>query len=424
MSAIPFERSFASHERSLCWSNKNREITPRDVSKSSHKKYWFDCPDCNHSFESMLYNITSGSWCPYCSNQKLCKNDEDNECEYCFEKSFASHERAQNWSILNTENSRDVFKSSNKKYLFDCSVCNHSFDKTLNSITSGRWCPYCSNQKLCKDDKCEFCFEKSFASEEDSKYWSPKNRIIEPKDVFKSSHTKYWYDCSDCKHSFKTVLSYITRGQWCPYCSSKQLCDNKDCKFCFKKSFASHERAQYWSSKNKENPKDVFKSSHTKYWFDCSDCKHLFNSTLSNIICGNWCPHCKNKTETKLFIKMKEKYLSLVTQFKREWCKRITYLPFDFCIEELKIIIELDGIQHFKQVSNWSSPEEQFENDKYKEKCANDNGYSVIRILQEDVLNDTYDWFTKLCDTIEEIKNNGEIINRYLCNNEEYNCYN
>jgi len=61
------------------------------------------------------------------------------------------------------------------------------------------------------------------------------------------------------------------------------------------------------------------------------------------------------------------------------------HLPFDFCIQEHKIIIELDGRQHFKQVSNWCSPEEQFENDKFKEDCANNNGYSVIRLLQHDV---------------------------------------
>ena len=83
----------------------------------------------------------------------------------------------------------------------------------------------------------------------------------------------------------------------------------------------------------------------------------------------------------------------------------------------------MDGRQHFQQVSNWSSPEEQFENDKYKEKCANDNDYSVIRILQEDVLNDTYDWLKDLCNTIEEIKNGDEVVNAYLCKNGEYECF-
>ena len=120
---------------------------------------------------------------------------------------------------------------------------------------------------------------------------------------------------------------------------------------------------------------------------------------------------------------MKQIYPPLITQFKEDWCKRINHLPYDFCIPEYKIIIELDGAQHFRQVSNWSSPEEQFENDKYKEECANQNGYSVIRLLQEDVYNDTYDWVKELCEAIEQIKSSEGITNIYLSKNGEYENY-
>ena len=120
---------------------------------------------------------------------------------------------------------------------------------------------------------------------------------------------------------------------------------------------------------------------------------------------------------------LKLTYPSIMAQFKQKWCMRISYLPFDFCIPELKIIIELDGLQHFKQVSNWKSPEEQFENDIYKQKFANENGYSVIRLLQEDVFNDSYDWNIELCKTIEIVKNNSEPINLYICKNDEYKNY-
>lgn len=126
------------------------------------------------------------------------------------------------------------------------------------------------------------------------------------------------------------------------------------------------------------------------------------------------------KTETKLYERLLPIYPMIIAQFKQDWCMKTTYLKFDFCIPEHNIIIELDGPQHFIQVSNWSSPEEQFENDKYKEKCANDNNYSVIRILQEDVLFNKYDWIKDLCDAIEEIKNGDEIVNIYLCKNGEY----
>ena len=126
---------------------------------------------------------------------------------------------------------------------------------------------------------------------------------------------------------------------------------------------------------------------------------------------------------------------SIITQFKQEWCKNINCFPFDFCITEHKIIIELDGPQHFIQVSNWTPPEEQLKNDKYKEKCANDNGYSTIRIIQNDVWKDKYDWCKELCETIENIRNGNnqryenvdsknprfhKVVNIYLCKNNEY----
>jgi very-short-patch-repair endonuclease len=64
------------------------------------------------------------------------------------------------------------------------------------------------------------------------------------------------------------------------------------------------------------------------------------------------------------------------------------------------IIIELDGKQHFEQVSNWQSPEENKINDSLKNKLANDNGYRMIRICQEIVLNDLEDWEIQLINSI------------------------
>ena len=58
-----------------------------------------------------------------------------------------------------------------------------------------------------------------------------------------------------------------------------------------------------------------------------------------------------------------------------------------------------------------------------KLKCANENGYSIIRILQYDILKDKYDWLKELCETIEETKNGSDIVNIYLCKNNEYDVY-
>ena len=70
MSIIPFERSFASHEKQIFWSKKNKK-KPNECYKSSGSKYLFDCNLCGHEFESALHSISAGCWCIFCANQKL-----------------------------------------------------------------------------------------------------------------------------------------------------------------------------------------------------------------------------------------------------------------------------------------------------------------------------------------------------------------
>jgi very-short-patch-repair endonuclease len=419
---ICFDKSFASHEKSKYWSDKNIE-KPRQFGKGTHKKFWFNCDKCNHTFKTSLQIISMGCWCNFCSNDNLCENEE---CRICFDKSFASNEKSRYWSNKNAEKPRQVLKCSNQKYWFDCDKCNHSFSSLLSNIskTDGpRWCPYCSVpcKLLCDDENCSHCFNNSFASHEKSTYWSNKN-TEKPRQVFKCSNQKYWFDCDKCTHTFDTSVAYITNGgNWCRYCPSQDFC-LENCDECYSKSMASHEKSKFWSIKNKYKPREIMKGSRQKIIFNCNRCELDFETIPYTVVFLNsWCPHCINKTELKLHNQLLSIYPNIISQFKQEWCKKVNYLPFDFCIPEDKIIIELDGPQHFVQISNWSSPEQQFENDKFKEECANNNGYSIIRLLQEDVLNDTYDWIKELCDTIEELKNGDEVANVYLCKKDEYN---
>jgi len=149
----------------------------------------------------------------------------------------------------------------------------------------------------------------------------------------------------------------------------------------------------------------------------------IFPQTPHNHLNGTKCPTCKTKTESKLLEKIKNIYPTIQPQLRTNWCKNKKTdrcLPFDFVIEKYKIIIELDGLQHFKQVSNWQSPEEANKRDIYKMKCANQNGYSIIRLLQEDVYHDKYDWVTEIKSNIKKIKKDKIIQNIFLCKNNEY----
>ena len=54
-------------------------------------------------------------------------------------------------------------------------------------------------------------------------------------------------------------------------------------------------------------------------------------------------------------------------------------------------------------------------------KCANKNGFSVIRILQDNVWKNKYNWLSELISNIEKITTQNRVQNIYISKNNEYN---
>ncbi len=335
---------------------------------------------------------------------------------------FDSHPKSKFWSNRNIQKPNEVALNSHKKFWFDCD-CGHEFESTLLNINqANNWCGFCSNspKKLCDNENCNRCFNNSFASHSKSICWSEKNEMSS-RQVFKGAdRKKYKFKCDKCPHTFEIIIKSITtKGQWCPYCAHQKLCENIDCNMCWYNSFASEEKSKHLNDKS-INPRTLFKSTNKVYRFDCHVCNKTFPCQLSDITKGVWCSFCVNKTEKILFDELVEKYSSLKRQYKVDWCKNIKYLPFDFVIEERKIIIELDGKQHFEQIGKWQSPEKNREIDLYKMKCANENGFSIIRILQKDVFKNKYHWLEEIICNVEKITNDYRVQNIYMCKNNEY----
>ena len=287
------QKSFASRWQDIVcqWSKKNQK-TPGEVYKSTKMKYGFECTTCKHSFSTSPDYLYSASGCPFCSSRQLC---DLNTCAHCYSKSFASHSRALQWSDENLVKARNVFKNSTTSYRFKCEICQHSFLIRLSNITQNdSWCQFCANQILCENDDCISCFNKSLASQNCATNWS-SNNTQSPRQIFKSSSTKKEFICYICNHSFFVTPAHIMEGRWCPFCVNKKLCTDDKCKNCYSKSFACHPRALYWSKENNLSPRYVSLSSNKQFLFVCQICKHLFNSSLHNIVFkGDWCPFCSH----------------------------------------------------------------------------------------------------------------------------------
>jgi len=72
-----------------CWNvEKNGDLTPRDVNKTSRRSCWFTCDICCHDFQRTIRMISlKNKWCPFCYDGMVCDNDD---CDICYSHSFAS----------------------------------------------------------------------------------------------------------------------------------------------------------------------------------------------------------------------------------------------------------------------------------------------------------------------------------------------
>lgn len=412
------ERSFESEKWAEIWNyEKNGSIKPRDVFKKTGKKYWFTCPDCKHDFEKVLNNMSKVNQpCSYCTTRLFC--DEEKQCKICFEKSFASHPYVEHWDYeMNIRHPCVFAKFSDIKCWFKCPTCPHSYNATPENISSGSRCPYCSSppKRLCGKDDCNVCLNKSLASiDYVVKNWDNEKNKKKPNQTFNGGDAKCWLICPDCRHSFDISASNLKRGNRCAYCAKQRKCENpSECEICITRMFISVPYSVNWNyEKNGDvRPENVFKSITQKFWFICPECKGDYHATLGSVSAGYRCACTKNKTETKVKQHLAEKYskeYNVQYQAKYDWCKNesgIRHLPFDFALvskdnPDLKYIIEIDGPQHFIQILNWKSPELTQIQDKHKECLALENNYKVIRLKQEEIWMEKFDWKTELNNAI------------------------
>lgn len=345
------------------------------------------------------------------TSKRLCNNSD---CEKCFERSFASHERSKYWSKKNELSARDVFKNSNKKYIFDCGECGHEFNKSLNNISNGQWCRYCNKGELCDCTDCESCFKKSFATHPMSVSWSSRN-TKSPREYSLGSESKCWFKCTDCDHEFEIKLYSIKSEKVCIYCSNQKLCEDEECIMCCSKSCASSELiCKCWSTKNSFQPRDVMLHSHKKVFINCDTCKNEIYVMIDKFVSADGCcSFCRNKTEAKMLEFLNISYTDIIPQARFDWCintETSQRMPFDFTLEKFKVIIEIDGIQHFEQVAKWKTPIETQTKDIKKIIESIKNGYSIIHIYQPFIWNNTIDWKNDILNEINYL--NSDIKNK------------
>ena len=289
-----FHKSYAFQivtEKGNKWDyTKNNGVNPRSVKNTLQKqKYHFICRICNHPITTTPLQASLSS-CIYCNSGELCERDD---CDICFEKSYASAPIGSLVSCDKHITPRQIKKcgSKNGEYLFRCTKCKHAFETRPESAVLGR-CIYCSKRKLCGDINCEFCLQKSFGSLEQPilDQWID---VLNPRDVNRKDKIFIDFHCNKCNTPFKVKAYYLNLGRWCPNCCAGSGFCKEDCEDCSKLSMSGNSILEWDEEKNRRKASSVKKYSSKKWHFTCTNCKHpVFTKNRSNLLA---CMYCHKK---------------------------------------------------------------------------------------------------------------------------------
>lgn len=340
---------------------KNAPLRPKDVTAGSSRKVWWIC-DNGHEWETSIHHRCSrGHNCPYCSGQRVCKDN-------CLRT--VNPKLAREWHpTMNAPlTPGDVRPGSRTKVWWLCGK-GHEWATPISNRSQGTGCPYCAGTRPSKDNNLQ-TLNPTMAGE-----WHPtRNAPLTPKDVTRSCNKKVWWVCGK-GHEYEASLNNRSRGEGCPYCVGKKvgkdnslltvnpliakdwhptrnlpltpkdvtahsskkiwwLCnkghesrvavnDRKGCPFCSGR-YATKENclqsvnpvvAREWHpTKNAPlTPKDVLPKSNKKAWWVCRK-GHEWAAPPENRMRGCGCPYCSGKRVTK-----ENCLLTVNPRLAREW---------------------------------------------------------------------------------------------------------
>ena len=309
-----------------------------------------------HTTEITFNNFQKGKGCMKCSGK------EKHTIEYvkdCFKE--------RGYTLSSTK-----YVNANSKLKYLCTN-GHTTEITFNSFQRGRGCMKCSgNEKYTieyirdyfKDQGCELLSDKYVNCKSKLKYKCNNGHIRKVTfDTFKNSGNNC-RKCSGCeKHAIEYVRDYF-KERGCTLLST------------------------------------TYVNVVSKLKYVCEN-DHKAEISFSNFQRGKRCRYCLNKTEKIILGFLQDHYKNVLSEARFEWCKNKKPLPFDFLLEEQKIVIELDGRQHFDHIIRWKNDIQlSQERDVYKMKRAIENGYRIVRICQIDVFHDTIEWKSRLEEAI------------------------
>lgn len=327
----------------------------------------FICIKCQTEYNRDIGHMLGegrGHGCPKC-NGGLADTRES-----FIEKANIKHDNYYNYDRVH-------YLNAITKVIILC-PCGRTFDQTPGHHLGGCGCPYCIGRHRTIEDFKRLSAEKFPGKIFDFSKAVLNNMKSKITIICPSGHefnvnphvhlrSETLGGCRKCADIFMSMIQTYTLDQWLTVVKARH-------------------------GDNYDYAKVEYKGSKIKVIIICRVHGEFEQNTISHAQ-GTGCPFCINKTAGKLRLYL-ENTFKVKTELQPKWCPSPKgYFKYDFYIEDLGLIVELDGVQHFKTIAFWSiSGDILMKRDVYKMRCANNNGLRVIRIPQEDVWDNDESW--------------------------------
>lgn len=281
--------------------------------------------------------------------------------------------------------SKAVYLGNKQKVCIICPLHSEFYQRPNDHISSKQGCPQCGIRKYADKNinTTEYFLQRAYRIHGDIYDYSQSD--------YKGCKTPITIICRVHGPFRQTPNNHLDSASGCPTCGIENVTWTKN-QFIEAATKVHGDTYDYSLVK--------YKTSRIKVDVVCKIHGSYTVKPTAHIHSRTGCPFCMNKTEGKVYNWLRETYphLEIIRQYRFKNNKKRSY---DIAFPSLKLLLEIDGDQHFIQVREWNSPEENQVNDTVKALNALLHTWSVMRMLQDDIWYDKIDWKSEIERQIE-----------------------
>lgn len=272
-----------------------------------------------------------------------------------------------------------TYTGNKAKILVKHNTCGHEYYISPYNFKKGNRCRKCvAKRKGIKNSKTHKQFIEEFYSLDNVEY-----KILSE---YRGIKSKIKVKHTTCGSEYYSRADVLLRGSKCKECLHKRYSkENKKSTSTYAKEIENSTQREYTLISEYVNVNTKVKIRH-------NECNHEYEVFPYLFQRGRRCPKCNySKGEKLVEYVLKDMNKEYVPQYEFKDLKHVKNLSYDFYLPHEKILIEYQGIQHYKPVELFGGEKQyiiQKKHDELKREYAKNK---KIKIIEVPYTEDTYD---------------------------------